>query len=94
MGFTLGGVMSQGSVPPGWYPDPQELGRQRWWDGTRWGQQAPVTSPWIGGGLPSRNKTMTTIGMAVGVVLGVIGLLGVAVVVLFVVGLNNYGNNK
>lgn len=24
--------------PPGWYPDPQHPGRQRFWDGQQWGQ--------------------------------------------------------
>jgi ABC-type transport system involved in multi-copper enzyme maturation permease subunit len=28
--------------PPGWYPDPQQDGRQRYWDGTRWTEH---TSP-------------------------------------------------
>ena len=23
-------------TPAGWYPDPSQPGRQRWWDGTRW----------------------------------------------------------
>lgn len=23
-------------VPPGWFPDPQGSGRQRWWSGTAW----------------------------------------------------------
>ncbi len=26
----------------GWYPDPQDPQRTRWWDGTRWGAQAPA----------------------------------------------------
>ncbi|WP_144763097.1 DUF2510 domain-containing protein [Curtobacterium sp. 9128] len=26
----------------GWYPDPQEPSRVRWWDGERWGQLAPA----------------------------------------------------
>ncbi len=28
--------------PPGWYPDPDDPGRQRWWNGAVWG---PVTPP-------------------------------------------------
>ncbi len=28
------------SPPAGWYPDP--MGTVRWWDGTAWGQAAPV----------------------------------------------------
>ena len=31
------------AVAPGWYPDPQGLPAQRWWDGARWsGHTAPV----------------------------------------------------
>lgn len=26
----------------GWYPDPQDPSRTRWWDGARWGQPAPA----------------------------------------------------
>jgi hypothetical protein len=24
------------TAPPGWYPDPRDPARQRWWDGIRW----------------------------------------------------------
>ena len=29
--------------PPGWYPDGS--GTSRWWDGTQWGESAPVPAP-------------------------------------------------
>jgi hypothetical protein len=29
------------SVSSGWYPDPQDPSRRRWWDGQRWGELAP-----------------------------------------------------
>ena len=33
------------SIAPGWYPDPQGLPAQRWWDGTAWTEHsAPVAS--------------------------------------------------
>lgn len=33
-------------VPPGWYPDPQGMATQRWWDGSSWTDQlAPLPAP-------------------------------------------------
>jgi hypothetical protein len=29
----------------GWYPDPQDATRLRWWDGVRWGALAPEPAP-------------------------------------------------
>lgn len=30
------------AAPPGWYPDPQNPGQQRYWDGSAWGAAAPA----------------------------------------------------
>lgn len=29
------------SAPAGWYPDPSDASRQRWWDGAQWAAAAP-----------------------------------------------------
>jgi uncharacterized protein len=50
-GPTAGVGAPAGTAAPGWYPDPQNPGAQRYWDGTRWteqvsGAQAPApTAP-------------------------------------------------
>lgn len=40
--------MTQGSTPAGWYPDPQDPARERYWDGSAWSeatQPAANTAP-------------------------------------------------
>lgn len=57
--------------PPGWYPDTQ--GVSRWWNGSEWGDPAPVAAPAPVGG--SDPKTMAVLAQALGIVAGFIGPL-------------------
>lgn len=34
-----------GGPPPGWYPDPQQAGRRRWWDGRQWTEHTSASTP-------------------------------------------------
>jgi uncharacterized Tic20 family protein len=44
-GFGAGTLnpMAQ-QAPPGWYSDPHRPGTQRWWDGTKWGDQTMIAT--------------------------------------------------
>ncbi len=33
------------STPAGWYPDPSDPSRTRWWDGTQWTDHTPPAAP-------------------------------------------------
>ena len=38
--------MATQQQPAGWYPDPQNAGQQRYWDGSQWTEQtAPAAAP-------------------------------------------------
>ena len=52
-------------MQPGWYPDPWEKARDRWWDGWRW-------TPAIHG-MNARDRQVATAASVGGVALGVTG---------------------
>lgn len=37
--------MTTPSTPAGWYPDPDDSGAQRYWDGSVWTESSPATQP-------------------------------------------------
>ena len=58
-------------APAGWYPDPQNPGQQRYWDGSSWAAAAPSAAP-----APSPGSAPTTSTKAiVGLVLAILSWL-------------------
>lgn len=51
--------------PPGWYPDPERAGSQRYWTGSEWGPAAPRKG----------GDEDLTFGALLGIALPVVGLL-------------------
>lgn len=61
---------------PGWYPDPEQPGQQRYWDGTQWtDNRAPLASPAV----PKKRGRGCLYG-----ILGVVGLFVVLIVIVAV----------
>lgn len=59
---------------PGWYPDPSDPSRQRYFDGTKWTENyAPFGPPAPGGGQPA--KTGLSTGWIVGIAVGAVFLV-------------------
>jgi Protein of unknown function (DUF2510) len=42
--FTAGKDRLVAVAAPGWYPDPENPGQQRYWDGSAWGERAPAAT--------------------------------------------------
>lgn len=68
-----GGIVSDQQTPAGWYPDPDNAGQQRYWDGIQWTEHH---TPPPKGGLSTTAKVL--IGGAVGLLIlgGCAALLG------------------
>jgi hypothetical protein len=55
----------------GWYPDPQNPGQQRWWDGETWTEQTQMAPP-----TRKKRRGGTFLKVVLGVVLGGLILIG------------------
>lgn len=77
-------MSSQPSATPGWYPDPERPGTERFWDGNEWGQIRPAgaAAPPPGPAAPGKaNRGCFKTGLLI-----VGGLFGALIVLTIVVG--------
>src|SRR6476646_1127202 len=50
-------TMASVQSPPGWYADPADRTRLRWWSGSEWGESASTAaSPWLPSAVPPRPR--------------------------------------
>jgi len=59
-----------GSAAPGWYPDPQNPGQQRYWDGTQWSAAEPsaAAAPVAPTSAAPPTSTNATVGLVLAIV--------------------------
>lgn len=87
-------------VPPGWYPDPQQPGQLRWWDGTNWSSHTQMIPAQVSQGSPgfqptgsdrsARPKRRVFVGFSILAV--ILGLMGASVPLYQMVMDNAYGD--
>ncbi len=73
--MTEGGA----STPAGWYPDPQHPGQQRYWDGSSWGQTAPMAPAAPAGPPPKKGGKKWLIPLVACLGLALIAIIGGAI---------------
>lgn len=78
---------TDGEQPPGWYPDPRDPSRHRYWDGERWSELAAAdapgsTEPDAGEGAPSGTTARPPRTVVIALVLAAVALLAVAAWIL------------
>ena len=74
-------------TPPGWYPDPQAPGYQRYWDGAQWTQHvAPLQG--VPPQAPTGTSSNTVVMIIVGVIVGFVVLLVISIAAVTLLGSN------
>jgi Protein of unknown function (DUF2510) len=74
-------------TPAGWYPDPEQVETQRYWDGEKWtDQRAPLAKP--GGGIGISPQSLRRLGASVAVLLAILYFSGRLDHALYPAGLN------
>lgn len=75
-------------TPAGWYPDPQNPGQQRYWDGTAWAASVPPPAPAAPSapvaGVAPQTSTNAIVGLVLAIVSWVLCPIIPAVAALFV----------